>query len=298
MLKSHLNKLPVNGTKQILITRLIESDKKKSRWLKEPLTILYYFGLYLLDALKDFVEFVRLRAYISFSITIMILFILISYNIQGDHQKWIRELESLVIWYGYWVMLGIASSIGLGTGLHTFMLFLGPFIAQTTITAYKCSSLDFETRGWNSFVCHSTNSMDDGMITLLSVANKIKLECFYWGLGTAIGELPPYFVARAAASAGQGNEEFVSVEKLLEKPVSERTLSERFRIAMHQLLKSAGFFGILLCASIPNPLFDIAGILCGHFGIPFFTFFGATVLGKAIIKTSIQVCHFYFNESK
>lgn len=39
---------------------------------------------------------------------------------------------------------------------------------------------------------------------------------------------------------------------------------------------------------IPNPLFDLAGILCGQFLIPFYTFFGATVLGKAVIKTSLQ----------
>ena len=32
--------------------------------------------------------------------------------------------------------------------------------------------------------------------------------------------------------------------------------------------------GILVCASIPNPLFDLAGITCGHFLVPFWTFFG------------------------
>lgn len=43
----------------------------------------------------------------------------------------------------------------------------------------------------------------------------------------------------------------------------------------------------MLCASIPNPLFDLAGITCGHFLISFWTFFGATVLGKAFIKMHI-----------
>ena len=32
----------------------------------------------------------------------------------------------------------------------------------------------------------------------------------------------------------------------------------------------------------------MAGITCGHFGIPFWTFFGATLIGKAIIKVHIQ----------
>lgn len=40
---------------------------------------------------------------------------------------------------------------------------------------------------------------------------------------------------------------------------------------------------------IPNPLFDLAGITCGHFLIPFWTFFGATLLGKAVVKMMIQV---------
>ena len=46
-----------------------------------------------------------------------------------------------------------------------------------------------------------------------------------------------------------------------------------------------------MCMSfqIPNPLFDLAGITCGHFLIPFWTFFGATLIGKAIIKMHIQV---------
>lgn len=41
-------------------------------------------------------------------------------------------------------------------------------------------------------------------------------------------------------------------------------------------------------AQIPNPLFDLAGITCGHFLVPFWTFFGATLIGKAVIKMHIQ----------
>jgi len=48
----------------------------------------------------------------------------------------------------------------------------------------------------------------------------------------------------------------------------------------------------MVCAGmiqIPNPLFDLAGITCGHFLVPFGTFFGATLIGKAVIKMHIQV---------
>lgn len=43
---------------------------------------------------------------------------------------------------------------------------------------------------------------------------------------------------------------------------------------------------------VPNPLFDLAGIMCGQFGVPFWEFFLATLIGKAIIKTHIQVRNF------
>ena len=40
---------------------------------------------------------------------------------------------------------------------------------------------------------------------------------------------------------------------------------------------------------VPNPLFDLAGLMCGHFQIPFMTFFLPTLIGKAVNKVSIQV---------
>lgn len=37
----------------------------------------------------------------------------------------------------------------LGTGLHTFVLYLGPFIAQVTLAATECKSVNFATYGPN-----------------------------------------------------------------------------------------------------------------------------------------------------
>jgi hypothetical protein len=62
---------------------------------------------------------------------------------------------------------------------------------------------------------------------------------------------------------------------------------ERAKIYIYKTLKKRAFIAILLLASIPNPLFDLAGFLCGHFLIPFSVFFGAAFIGKAIIKVSI-----------
>ena len=45
-------------------------------------------------------------------------------------------------------------------------------------------------------------------------------------------------------------------------------------------------------------MFDLAGITCGHFGIPFMTFFGATFIGKACIKATIQTVFVILTFSK
>ena len=57
--------------------------------------------------------------------------------------QYVAHIEREMLWALYWVGLGILSSIGLGTGLHTFLLYLGPFIASVTLAAFTCNSVDF-----------------------------------------------------------------------------------------------------------------------------------------------------------
>ncbi|KAJ6771571.1 MEMBRANE-ASSOCIATED PROGESTERONE RECEPTOR COMPONENT-RELATED [Salix koriyanagi] len=68
-------------------------------------------------------------------------------------------------------------------------------------------------------------------------------------------------------------------------------IATRLTAIKHWLLTHSqhlNFFTILVLASVPNPLFDLAGIMCGQFGVPFWKFFAATLIGKAIVKTHIQ----------
>ena len=48
-------------------------------------------------------------------------------------------------------------------------------------------------------------------ISFWTIYNAVFWEAFLWGAGTAIGELPPYFVSRAASIAGQKNEELTDL---------------------------------------------------------------------------------------
>lgn len=38
--------------------------------------------------------------------------------------QYVEYMEKKFLWCAYWVGLGILSSVGLGTGLHTFLLYL------------------------------------------------------------------------------------------------------------------------------------------------------------------------------
>lgn len=59
------------------------------------------------------------------------------------HTQYLARIEYQVLWCSYWIGLGVLSSVGLGTGLHTFILYLGPFIASVTLAAFTCNSVDF-----------------------------------------------------------------------------------------------------------------------------------------------------------
>merc|ERR1711962_1226828 len=103
-------------------------------------------------------------------------------------------------------------------------------------------------------------------------------------------------MARAARLTGvqdEDDEDLQEFQELLEsqekgESTANLDLMTRGKLFMHDLVQRVGFFGILAAASIPNPLFDLAGITCGHFLVPFWTFFGATLIGKAVIKMHIQ----------
>ena len=52
-----------------------------------------------------------------------------------------------------------------------------------------------------------------------TIISKVRLEAFMWGAGTAIGELPPYFMAKAARLSGSDmdEDEFEEIEELIQE---------------------------------------------------------------------------------
>jgi len=119
----------------------------------------------------------------------------------------------------------------------------------------------------------------------LAVVAKVRLSAFAWGVGTAIGELPPFFAARAGASvprsrpgqtlnlltdvspppalpvggwparlAGEQDEGHMDVMSLAERADKEGlgalTWPERATVVSYRAMKHLGFFGIMLLASV------------------------------------------------
>ena len=51
-------------------------------------------------------------------------------------------------------------------------------------------------------MCPTTGEGTEVQMTIWAILSKVRVEAFCWGAGTAIGELPPYFMARAARLSG------------------------------------------------------------------------------------------------
>uniref|UniRef100_A0A665VDV2 Vacuole membrane protein 1 n=1 Tax=Echeneis naucrates TaxID=173247 RepID=A0A665VDV2_ECHNA len=255
---------------------------------KKPLLTFHYFTLELLITLRQWIWRIWQQKQTVFGLLILLILLSIAYFVDGTHQKHVRYMEKKTLWCAYWVGLGILSSVGLGTGLHTFLLYLGPHIASVTLAAYECGSVDFPEPPYPDQIVGSATLQ--GSISLWTIISKVRLEACMWGAGTAIGELPPYFMARAAQLSGTDtdDEDYQKFEDMRDQNQSSQDFATRSKVAVQKLIEKVGFFGILACASIPNPLFDLAGITCGHFLVPFWTFFGATLIGKAVIKMHIQ----------
>ena len=41
------------------------------------------------------------------------------------------------------------------------------------------------------------------MVSIFAIMSKVRFPAMCWGAGTALGELPPYFMARAARLTGK-----------------------------------------------------------------------------------------------
>jgi hypothetical protein len=165
----------------------------------------------------------------SHKITLLLLISLLiasatAYQTDFAKSPHVREWEKYAIWCLWWVGLGVLSSVGLGTGLHTFLLYLGPHIASVTLAAYECGTTDFPSPPYpDSIVCPENGTgAEKALMTIWQILSKVRVEAFCWGVGTALGELPPYFMARAHRLSGydpdEEEDEYLQLQEKLAHP--------------------------------------------------------------------------------
>jgi len=108
-----------------------------------------------------------LRHYIIFTLvpSLMLGF----HFLEGPHTQHKPLIEEIFFFSVWWIGLGVASSIGLGTGLHTFVLYLGPHMAKVTMASNECNFVpEFMPSRWNFQYFKECKSYD-GPVTLGSV---------------------------------------------------------------------------------------------------------------------------------
>lgn len=85
--------------------------------------------------------------------------------------------------------------------------------------------------------------------------SKVRPETILWGAGTALGELPPYFIAKSARLSGYDPDDaddlqaFEELKKKRELGVNLSIL-ERAKLLVERIVEKVGFLGILACASV------------------------------------------------
>ena len=198
-----------------------------------------------------------------------------------------------VIW---WVGLGVLSSVGLGSGMHSGLLYAFPHAYWVCATAKKCGNLNFNN--FNDMWFNSNYNAqtfeclgDDGSeATYFGVMLKILPVFILWGSGTALGEIPPYALSYSAKASGIKNADMDEIDDIRNK----KDLVSILQVQMLDFMEYYDFWGIVLMAAWPNAAFDLCGIVCGMLQFPFWKFFGATLIGKGFMKAPMQCLFFAF----
>ena len=125
-----------------------------------------------------------------------------------------------------------------------------------------------------------------------ALAARAALPGFWSGAGSAVGELVPFFLARAAKRAGADPFAVIEDEEEPDDEPERRSwlplLAAKTRTRLEVALADGAFWKIFVLAALPNPFFDLCGLVCGSLDISLRTYFGACLAAKALVRTPLQ----------
>jgi len=283
----------------------LKSARDELGFFKTPLTILRLFGMAALEFLVDNMTTLATSKATLFFVYPLVAAWLYTRSFHPnlyDAPDCAGKVPGLLFYpslvayeSAWWLVLGILSSIGLGTGLHSGIMFLWPFCMSVIVQTEACGSTAFSAT-YNHPCSLTCEAKDDGSVTFFNTLLLLWPSVIVWGSGTAMGELPPYFITRAAKRAGARATDY---EAELAEAAEGTDLISKLKVWTIDFTERHGFMGILLLASWPNAAFDMCGMACGWLEMPFWTFFGATLLGKGFFKVTLQatVCIVVFGRS-
>jgi hypothetical protein len=129
-----------------------------------------------------------------------------------------------------------------------------------------------------------------------ALALRAAVPGFFSGAGSAVGELVPFFLARAARRAGADpfavieEEEAAADDEAPARRPRLPLLAARTRARLEAALADGAFWKIFVLAALPNPFFDLCGLVCGSLDVSLGTYFGACFAAKALVRTPLQTC--------
>ena len=205
------------------------TQRQALKLYRRPIRTLYLFSC----AAVDFASGCLVRA-LSAPVSKYLIFpLLVFYTaLHFKEGPWTHMIGDFDVWLKFsvwWLGLGVASSVGFGTGFHSGVLFLFPHIFLVVRAATACGTTNFDTRqnvwsGANQPIVGCERHIGDGPVapgveeingdvSFWALFAKVWFACFLWGTGTAWGEIPPFLFSRSAALAGRTDEGFQELQE-------------------------------------------------------------------------------------
>jgi vacuole membrane protein 1 len=124
-----------------------KEDRMKITLWQSPGRTLYLFSKAGCKLIISTIKYLILHpVMVRFLTPLFVLWIILEF-IPGPYTEFIDNIEFWIAYVVWWVGLGILSSIGLGSGLQTGVLFLFPHIMKVCLTAQTCKSVNFNSFG-------------------------------------------------------------------------------------------------------------------------------------------------------